>query len=204
MENLSLEDQRLLQTELSAGESLIWTGKPNPRVIFHSSDWFVVPFSLLWGGFAILWEAGVSGAGPWGGKSRWDFGMLWGIPFVVIGQYMIWGRFFYNAWRKRRIVYALTNERVITIVTPPQARVISAYLRSLPGIEKEFRSDGIGTLKFGETLPFFSGRGSKTGRSELFLDNAIPVFVDIDDAAAVADLATRELRRIQNTALPPS
>ena len=34
--------------------------------------------------------------------------MLWGIPFVVAGQYLIWGRFFYDAWLKRRTYYALT------------------------------------------------------------------------------------------------
>jgi hypothetical protein len=30
MENLTLEEQRLLQAELSSGESVLWTGKPKP------------------------------------------------------------------------------------------------------------------------------------------------------------------------------
>ena len=202
MENLTLLEQRLLNDELVSGETLLWTGKPNPRVILHPSDWYVIPFSFLWGGFAIFWEAGASGIGPWASKSSpWSLGMLWGIPFVVIGQYMIWGRFVYAAWKKRRILYALTSERVLVIVRSPQAKIISRYLESIPGIDKEIRSDGIGTLKFGETPPVMaSGSGNKTASSDgLYLNSSVPVFVDIDAAREVADLVSRELRRLSQT-----
>ena len=50
-----------LQPYLSTGESIHWAAMPNPRVIFHSDDWYLIPFSLLWGGFAIFWEAGALG-----------------------------------------------------------------------------------------------------------------------------------------------
>jgi hypothetical protein len=194
MENLTLEEQRLLQDELSNGESLLWMGKPNTRVIFHATDWYMVPFSLLWGGFAIFWEAGVSGLGPFSGKGSWSFGMLWGIPFVLIGQYMIWGRFFYAAWKKKRILYALTSERLFTLVRPPQQKIVSIYLRSVPGIDKQIRRDGIGTLKFGETPPMWAtGRNNKTADA-LYLNSSTPVFVDIDDAANVATRVSQQLR----------
>jgi hypothetical protein len=39
--------------------------------------------------------------------------VLWGVPFVVIGQYMIWGRFLYDAWLKPRTYYGITNRRVL-------------------------------------------------------------------------------------------
>lgn len=53
-----------VQSELMSEESVLWTGRPDPRVVFHSDDWYLVPFSLLWGGFAIFWETGV--LGYWG------------------------------------------------------------------------------------------------------------------------------------------
>jgi hypothetical protein len=202
MESLTLDEQHLLNDELVTGEALLWTGKPNRRVIFHASDWYMVPFSLLWGGFAIFWEAGVSGVGPWAGKgSPWSFGMLWGIPFVVIGQYMIWGRFFYTAWKKGRILYGLTTQRLIVLLRPPQAKVISRFLENVPGIEKEIRPDGIGTLKFGEIAPLYGrGRGKNANADSLYLNCSTPVFVDIDDAKETAELISRELRRTRQSA----
>jgi hypothetical protein len=41
--------------------------------------------------------------------------VLWGVPFVVIGQYMIWGRFLYDAWLKPRTYYGITNRRVLIL-----------------------------------------------------------------------------------------
>jgi hypothetical protein len=68
---------------------------PNPGKIFHSDDLVLIPFTLLWGGFAIFWEASVLGYTTFGSKpssthSAPSFFVLWGIPFVLVGQYMIW------------------------------------------------------------------------------------------------------------------
>ena len=106
-----------IQPELTSGESVLWTGQPNQSKIFHKEDAFLVPFSLLWGGFAIFWEAGVAGLWPSGPRSHetWIFGVIWGIPFVLIGQYFIWGRCLYAAWKKKRMHYAVTDRRVIVV-----------------------------------------------------------------------------------------
>ena len=39
-----------IQEELLTGETVLWTGQPLRQVIFHPSDWYAIPFSLLWGG----------------------------------------------------------------------------------------------------------------------------------------------------------
>jgi hypothetical protein len=201
MQNLNPDEQRHLQNELHNGESLLWVGKPNTSVIFHPSDWFLIPFSLLWGGFAIFWEGGVTGLfGLGNGNPSPSFFMLWGIPFVLIGQYLIWGRFFYAAWKKTRLIYAVTNRRVLVLALPPRTKTISSFIDRLPAVDKELRSDGIGTLKFGliSNSPW-AGRGNNnTPWDGLYLSSGIPVFVDIDDAASVcaivADLRARPVR----------
>jgi hypothetical protein len=64
---------------LVGGEKILWVGRPDPAKIFSKSDRFAIPFSLMWGGFALFWETTVilSGGG---------FFILWGIPFVAIAS----------------------------------------------------------------------------------------------------------------------
>ena len=164
MYSLNVDDEQSLNAELLTGEIILWSGKPNPRVIFHASDWGMIPFSLLWGGFTLFWEFGVSGAKWSGGKAPPSyFMMLWGSFFVVMGQYFIWGRFIYAAWKKTRIVYAVTSRRVLTVVRGPGSTSISAFLDGVSSVAKDVRNDGIGTIRFGETAPVFSAcRGNKT------------------------------------------
>jgi hypothetical protein len=56
----------VFSSELLSDEAIEWTGRPNPAVVFHREDLYMIPFSLLWGGFAIFWLLGASGI--------WDVG----------------------------------------------------------------------------------------------------------------------------------
>jgi hypothetical protein len=137
-----------VQPEMMSGERVYWAETPNPSVIFHSDDWAIVPFSLLWGGFAIFWEAGV--LGYWGNGPRSGspslFMAIWGIPFIVMGQYMIWGRFLYDAWLKKRTYYAVTNRRVLVLQESWKRKMNWMFLEAIPTIESE--GEMTGTLWF--------------------------------------------------------
>lgn len=177
-----------IQPELLSGESLQWAGKPNPGVIFHSDDWYAIPFSLLWGGFTIFWEAGA--LGYWGKSVRGasTFAAIWGIPFILIGQYLIWGRFLYDAWLKRRTYYAVTNRRVLVLQEGWQRQTKSNYLEGIPAIEREGTTRG--TIWFGAKYSPYSGRAPRSRSTSHFAIGYIPVFADIDDVDSVYRLVT--------------
>lgn len=175
-----------LQPELSSGESIYWADMPSSSVVFHSEDWYLIPFSLLWGGFAIFWEAGVLGF--WWTESQHHpapgFMVLWGVPFVVIGQYLIWGRFLYDAWLKRRTYYGITNRRVLILQEGRKRKTQFSFLESIPEITRE--GDGIGTIWFGTKQPIFAGRRSgNSAWSRFSVGASVPQMSDIDDVNSV-------------------
>ena len=178
-----------IQPELLASESVLWTGQPSPSVIFHRQDGLLIPFSFLWGGFAIFWESLATGHGPasHGNPAPWFF-TLWGLPFVVIGQYLIWGRFLYAAWLKRRTFYAVTNKRVIAVQNGFIRRTTSSNVDSLPLLIKEENSNGAGNLRFAPTQPAWSNRGWGAWNQLSLTDT--PAFVDITDLDTVYQLVS--------------
>ena len=48
--------RQVFQGRLAADEDVLWYGQPKTSVLFDANDIFLVPFSLLWGGFALFWE----------------------------------------------------------------------------------------------------------------------------------------------------
>lgn len=200
------EAMTVIQSELAAGESIAWAGQPNRSVIFHKEDLFLLPFSLFWGGFAIFWEAGVSGFwsnGPRNGA--WIFGMIWGIPFVLIGQYLIWGRFMYDAWLKKRTYYAVTNRRVIVVQNGWSRKTVAAYLDSLPTVTKQGPDTGPGTLGFAPNSSLFSvfsgnsSRGRSWGAWNAMNVGDAPIFRDIDNLDYVYRLVSDLRERCRST-----
>ena len=183
----SATDIDTVERHLSSGEHVEWIGKPDPTKRFSRSDVFLIPFSLMWGGFAILWETlAIAGGAPW-------FFGLWGIPFVALGLYLIFGRFIYKADRKRRTVYSVTNRRVLAIVRRRRGEAVEAvYLRSIPNISTNSVANGRGSVEFGLSSPMASWYANSG--MEFFARGLVSTgvcFYDIQDPQGVADLVER-------------
>ena len=115
---------------------------------------------------------------------------LWGIPFVIMGQYLIWGRFLYTAWKKGRTYYAVTNKRVIVVSIGFSRKLIDGYLRNLDSASLTLRSDGIGTIEFASAplaLSNWSFGRSYRG-NQIDIDLSSLAFFDIPDARTVYQL----------------
>lgn len=176
----------LIERELSAGERLLWSGQPRPGVWLRASDALIIPFSMLWCGFAIFWEAmALLGPGRHGGPIGLVF-PLFGIPFVLFGLYFVAGRFFVEALIRRHTHYGITNERIILISGLFARRTQSLNLRTLSEMALSERPDGSGTITFGPPHPlgFWMPAGPWPGTHRF----APAMFERVDRAREVYDL----------------
>lgn len=138
-----VEAEQVISRELESDERLVWTGVPKQGLRLRPADAVLIPFSLLWGGFAIFWESSVLSSDAPG------FFALWGIPFVLVGLYVIVGRFFVDARQRTAIAYGITNKRAIIVSGVFSRSVKSLTLRSLTDVTLTERGDGSGSITFG-------------------------------------------------------
>lgn len=139
-----------IRRALRPGESLLWVGRPDPSVTFSPADAYLIPFGVMFFGFSIFWEAGAAGGGA--------FFLLWGIPFIGMGAYMTFGRFWFKRRRKLRTAYGVTTERAIIAVGTSQLAEIPIKQQQV-SINKS-RDGRHGTMQFGAT-----GGGWRAGPS---------------------------------------
>ena len=157
MDPVYFQTQAEIQRELGSGEKLLWSGQPRQGLRLNITDAFILPFSLIWCGFAIFWEASVlHGHAPLLMK-------LWGVPFVVIGLYLVVGRFFVDAYTRGRTFYGVTNQRLVIVSGSFSRRVRSLPWQALPQATLVERGNGGGTINFGPKLPFGMGRSVSIG-----------------------------------------
>jgi hypothetical protein len=124
-------------------EEVLWSGQPKQGVTFRRSDLFAIPFSLFWCGFAIFWEFSVIQ-----GDDDWSL-ILLGIPFVLIGLYMLVGRFFSDAKQRAKTFYAVTNQRILISSGIFKRSAKSLDLRKLTTLSLEEGKHKEGNLSFG-------------------------------------------------------
>lgn len=98
----------------------------------------------------MYWEALALRDGPL-------FFGLWGAAFVVIGLYIVFGRFVVDFLEREWTSYAVTNERIIIVHGWLAHHVKSLNLETLTDLTLTERGQGKGTIMFG---PSQSGLGS--------------------------------------------
>lgn len=138
------------------GEYVLWQGMPEKGNLISRSDIFMIPFSILWCGFAIFWEiTAITSGAPF-------FFALWGIPFVCVGLYIVFGRFIWTAWTRKRTRYVITNKKIIRF---RGKRVDMLDGRSLPPMHTEIHRNGNGTIIFGTVNPYYGRSGRMSWNS---------------------------------------
>ena len=184
---------------LRLGERVVWSGRPVEGVRFRPIDWLLVPFSLMWGGFAIFSEAaalGIGAATRKGNGAEGGFALifpLFGMPFVFVGLFIIFGRFWLDAWLRGGVSYALTDQRALISQSRGGRSFRTVELTDnvrLSGLKR----DGTGTIAFGPGLGAAGLFGAHAGLG-LWVPALGPgaEFALIPDAERVFDLLQREV-----------
>jgi hypothetical protein len=162
----------LLTSALEKGEKLIWWDQPQGGIVFRAIDGFLIPFSIVWVSIpaagAITTLRGASAVSP-------QSFMV--VPFLAIGAYILVGRFLYDAWRRGRTVYGLTDQRAL-ILRP--SKQISITLDHISEMSLQERGSGRGSIVFGP-----SGINRQNASGVWGGDPAVPTFEFIPDARNV-------------------
>lgn len=143
---MDFELENELRHHIPRGERILWSGKPKEGIVFRLADLFIIPFSICWFGFAIIWEYSVIKSGAY-------LFALFGLPFLAVGAYMTVGRFILDNIRRKSTAYAITNTQVIILVKLKYGAVNAIDIASLGDIIISEKKDGRGTLILGTPDP---------------------------------------------------
>ena len=133
-------------------ESILWKGRPEKGNIFTSKEFFLLPFSLFICAFSVCWEYLALQSGQ-------PFVIIWGLPIVGIGFYMLFGRHIQTAYLRGRTFYVITNKKLII---KKGRRITMHDGEDLPPMEVEIHRNGNGSIFFYEEVYTRRGRRHNT------------------------------------------
>lgn len=176
-----------LERELQPDETVQWHGWQTGRVDLRSFAIYV--FAVPWTAFSLMWT--VLAAGAIGVAEIGLVGIafpLFGLPFIAVGAWML-ARPFLPLWERGRVLYVVTDKRVIKLSAGRELVVTTVPAERLGLAERREQPDGGGTLSLAVKI----GRDSDGDRQTESFD--IGPVADIRGAAAAVD-------RITSGALP--
>lgn len=105
---------------LDEGESILWQGRPDGAIALRPSNLFTLLFGCVFAGFALFWMKGAMQAGG----NFWAFGLLhFSVGIGIVIQALFW-----DAFRRRRSWYTLTDRRAfIATDIPVMGRGLKSY-----------------------------------------------------------------------------
>lgn len=112
------ELERELRAHLEPGEELLWSGRPQTGILFRSCEPLVI-FLSAWGG--LPWLAAIFLFVNLFRDVEWiafflEPALLVGMFYILVGwPYLSVGRFFYDARKRGRTLYAVTDRRLIIL-----------------------------------------------------------------------------------------
>lgn len=96
---------------LEPGETLLWEGAPARGVRVTGSGVVMSIFGLLFLGFSVFWVSMATSMTM--GMGGWAAFPFFGVPFVLIGLWLVFGHWAFDAYKRKRSRYAVTSRRAL-------------------------------------------------------------------------------------------
>lgn len=187
---ITSERERIASNELSSGETLLWTGAPDPSRMARPT-WGLCMFGVLWTAFTIFFwvlsngspasqSSGVASGWTWNAFSS----QLFPLVFVIIGLFMTLSPAI-TYWMALKTVYAVTNQRLLIIEQGTKRSTRSFDRSAINVLECVERLDGSGDVTFSQST-YRDGDGDQQIRKEQF--------IGIPDACGVERLIRETLQ----------
>ena len=148
-----------IKKELAPGERVLWSGLPVRGLRFESADLSKSGFGLIFFSFSVFWVHGAWSQSSASSSAQNTLFPLFGVPFVLVGFYLLAGHFLWSAICRKHTEYAVTNQRVIVRSGIFSTTTKSIEYRKIPTLTLTEKSDASGTIQFGETKADHSGDG---------------------------------------------
>ena len=147
------EDFDFCRPYILSDERILWQGRPEKGNIITRKDAVLIPFGAFWLAFSLFWEIMAI-------KSSGSFIFaLFGIPFVAVGAYLLFGRLLHAAYLRDKTFYIITNKKIII---KSGSRIKMHDARDLPPMDIEIHKNGNGTILFTEEVYTRKGRRHST------------------------------------------
>jgi hypothetical protein len=148
---------------LQKGERILWQGRPERGIAWSELVDPKTPFGLFFAGFAAFWIYTAASMGR--GTGIGGVFPLFGIPFLLVGLHLAFGRVFWSAYARGRTHYTLTD-RTAFIATEVMGRRRLARHDLGPEMALTLDDGDPGAVWFGEEVTHHPGgfRGAGSSR----------------------------------------
>jgi len=145
-------DSNRWEDYLDSGEKLLWQGAPGTGFRFTVMGLLLSVFGVFFLGFAVFWIYLTANLGD-----GLVFSIL-GVPFLLVGLWLVAGHWFLDVYRRKHARYALTNKRALIARTSFGRRMESYPIDASSDIQ--LVSGALDTVYFAQNI--FRGKNGTT------------------------------------------